>query len=146
MIVSSSAGEAIEIWDIQTGKLRQTTTVHYNCAAPVAIRSDWQLLAARGGDDRIILYDFPDLNPLCNVAEPFGLLNQLDFTPDGNHFACASDDGTIKIWRLYPALWQAVQRTNTSKSLWIDRALNVIITILTLICVIVPVAAFSGLL
>jgi WD40 repeat protein len=143
-IVSSSAGEAIEIWDIQTGKLRQTTTVHSSCAAPVAIRSDWQLLAAVGNDDRIILYDFPALNALCNIPERFDLLSEFAFTPDGNHFVSAS--GTIKIWRLYPALWQAVQRHNTSKSLWIDRALNAIITILTLICVIVLVAAFNGLL
>jgi sugar lactone lactonase YvrE len=121
-LISSSTDEAaIEFWEIPTGKWQKTATVHSRCAAPIAIINaitnlDKKLLVAVGGNDRVLL------------------------------FVNACNDGTIKVRQLLPALWQATESTNSAKFLWLDRFLNVLITILTLICVIVPIVLYYGIL
>ncbi len=142
-LISSSAGEAIEFWDIPTGKWRKTTTVHSDCEAPVAINWDQKLLAAMGNDDCILLYDVPEMNFLGSFYEPVDNLNGIGFTGDGNYFVNACDDGSIKVRQLLPALWQTAESANNAKFLWCDRFLNVLITILTLICVLVPIALYN---
>lgn len=124
-LVGTSDGHIIEI-DIKTLKILNETLAHENSVFALAQYSNESHIISGSRDARLKYWE---PNPL-ELAEPINAhmyaINDITFHPDGEYFATASMDKTIKIWdyqqrRLIKVIDKARHNghlTSVNKLLW----------------------------
>lgn len=95
----------LNLWDVSSGAFRSIPTEHHGLVAAIAFSPDGRYLASVGRhtDSAIRVLDTRTLevvhrfqaHELCGAA--------VRFSPDGRTLASASDDGSVRLYRLYPA-------------------------------------------
>jgi len=98
-LVSSSAGKAVEVWHLDTGKRHRKFSVHLNRQWKVAISPDWQIIAGIGENGAIRLHHFPTGKLIAVLNEHSADVMAIVFSQDGRFFVSGSNDKTIKIWQ-----------------------------------------------
>ncbi|MBD1939302.1 NACHT domain-containing protein [Microcoleus sp. FACHB-68] len=101
-LVSSSAGEAVEFWDLDTGKRLRTLPVHFKRQWQVALSPDWQIIAGIGENGAMRLHHFPAGKLSCVLNEHSADVTSIAFSQDGQFIVSGSEDKTIKIWQRVP--------------------------------------------
>jgi WD40 repeat protein len=106
-IVSGSADKTVKIWRLRDGSLLQTLKGHTVAVLSLAISPDGEMIASGSGDQTIKLWVRDNkqggkgdvmYRPYATLTEHTGVIWALAFSPDGNTFASASCDETIKLW------------------------------------------------
>jgi WD40 repeat protein len=104
----------LEIWYPGSGQPRRPVPLN-NQVRTVCFSADGKLLAAGGDDRRISLREVNRLNqpiPLQPRTSHFEAINALAFWRSGRLLASASDDSTVRLWRL--------DQSKLSGTLWVS--------------------------
>lgn len=103
--VPGSSGDqsigTIKLWDAASGKELATLDQNNGLARRMAFSPDGRLLAATSGNT-IELWDVNRREIATILLGHTGSVDLVAFSPDGTALASASDDGTVRLWRLPP--------------------------------------------
>lgn len=99
LIVPANRLGTVEIFDIESGQLRQSLDAGSVNPRDVALSADGRLLATAGFEATIKLWDMPEGRCTTNRfvghdEAPY----EVTFTPDGRFLVTGSNDGTIRVW------------------------------------------------
>jgi RNA polymerase sigma factor (sigma-70 family) len=105
----TAKANAIQLWDVATGK--EVRKIHGNqeCVFTVAISADgrmiatgkWKPLAGDAADTGVQLWDVATGTERGRIQGHESLVNSMDFSPDGRQLAATSADAPIYIWDVY---------------------------------------------
>jgi WD40 repeat protein len=96
-LASSGFGQAVSLWNVETGKLKQT----FQGRGPVVFSPDGQLLAVSNGKAySIVLWDLTTGEERATLEKRCTYPGRLAFAPDGTTLASANFDETITLWDL----------------------------------------------
>lgn len=87
------------IWDARSGRLLHTLPRAEGAAGAVVFSGDGKLIASDDGANGISIWN-PITGKLVKRLNSGGIGTKLAFAPSDRALAGASDDGTIRIWRL----------------------------------------------
>ncbi len=92
--------EEIHFWDVATGELQLTFAAHANSIDALKYSPDGKMIASRGGDNNVCLWD-------ANTGEFLRIFrdntgdSSIDFSRDSKTLAIVSYDGTIWLWNTH---------------------------------------------
>lgn len=101
-------GNSVKVFQVSDGQLVKTLEYDHPMEA-VVFSPNGQLLVTGGGggakrisdsSKSIQFYEAPTFNPLCEIAAHRQGIEYIDFSTDGKHLVTASEDGTIKLWKI----------------------------------------------
>ena len=96
--LASDWGNAVKIWNAQTGQEVVTLTGHLKPVSCVAFSPDSRRLASASADKTVKLWDASTGKELLVLAGHTETVNSVAFSPNGQFLASGSEDHTIKIW------------------------------------------------
>merc|ERR1712096_266100 len=90
----------IQLWDVDSGSLRETLSGHTAPIKSVAYSPDGTTLASASDDGSIKLWDTVTGQELLQspLSGHSDIVFSVTYSPDGTTLASASDDGSIKLW------------------------------------------------
>lgn len=103
----SKRSYAIVLWDVKTGKIRNTITGHTDDVSSITFNPDGSTLASGGDDKTIRLWDLATGEQKMLLSDPqwhqirsgsLGFITQLSFSQDGRILACGISEGVIYLW------------------------------------------------
>ena len=103
-LVSGNRKGTLKVWDLDTGNLKATRTVHFGKVTSLAISSDGKTLIS-GSDDRTIkIWDLDAVSVKKTLSDPVPTpVSSLDISPNGKILISgghAYSNDTLKIWDL----------------------------------------------
>ncbi len=99
-MASGSYDKRIHIWNIETGTLIRTLSVHDSVVADVAFSPDNRVLASTRYDESIKLWDWAKSKELCTLNSPSGTADTLAFAADGVTLVSGGHNGAVRTWNL----------------------------------------------
>lgn len=99
-LISGSADKTIKLWDLKTGRERQTLTGHTSFVNALAISPDGSTLVSGSADRTIRVWDLTTGNQRQVLTGHTSFINALVITADGETLISGSADKTIKFWNL----------------------------------------------
>jgi serine/threonine protein kinase len=97
-LASATNDDTINLWDTQTGSLKQTLTGHAHKVFSVAFSEDGKMLASASYDQTVKLWDAATGALKQTFTGHTQWVNSVAFTPDGKTLASAGSDRTVKVW------------------------------------------------
>jgi len=92
------SGNQVEVWDVNTGKIRMKLTGHKGLVTSLAFSPDSKLLASGSGSDEQMIFLWKvDDGSLAGSLPGYTALN-LAYTPDGDHLIIEGGNA-VRIWR-----------------------------------------------
>jgi eukaryotic-like serine/threonine-protein kinase len=98
ILVSGSDDNTIKIWDMTTGKLRQTLQGHTAPVNSVALSPDGKTLISGSEDRTVKIWDVPTSVLRHTLSEHTAPVYAVALSPNGQAIASGSQDFTVKIW------------------------------------------------
>ncbi|MBC8235866.1 T9SS type A sorting domain-containing protein [bacterium] len=93
----ASAGNVIELWDVQNGAQMFVLEGHDSIVTSVAFNKNG-LLASASEDETIRLWNVNNGKELRKFLGHGGQISTIDFSPDGKFLASGANDQLVKIW------------------------------------------------
>ena len=98
-LASGGGDNTIRLWDVRTGRERQTLTGHRNIVNSVSFSPDGQTLASGSYDSTIRLWDVRTGRERQTLTGHTGWFIRVSFSPDGRTLASSGgDDLTVRLW------------------------------------------------
>jgi WD40 repeat protein len=92
---------AVRLWDVTTGRTRNTIAGSPSGGNPVAFSPDGQTLATSGSGGTVRLWDVPTGRARGSLAAGDGPVTAVMFSPDGRTLATSgSNDDSIRLWNV----------------------------------------------
>ena len=90
----------ILVWDPESARIQEELAGHEKCASGLSLAPGGKTLASSGMDRRIILWSARDGSWKQERTLGFhgNWVSKIRFSPDGRHFAAASDDHSVSLW------------------------------------------------
>jgi WD40 repeat protein len=106
LVSGSNQDTRVKLWDVATGKLKQTLEGNKGWIAAVAFSADGKHIVTSGGADgggEVIVWDGPSGKRLRTLPVTGTGVPTVAISPDGKTLAVGSDagrKGEVKLWRL----------------------------------------------
>lgn len=100
LILASTSGTAIKLWDVQTGQTIRVLTGHLDFVSCLAISPDGRILISGSADKSIRLWDVQTGQRIGTIALHTDTVLSLALSPDGRILASGSLYDPIKLWDL----------------------------------------------
>lgn len=97
-VAVATAGDAVQIWDVGKGELREVLSGHTAPANSIDYSPDGLLLASGDSAGAIRLWNAKTWNLVWRIQGHSGNVRSLAFSPDGSLLASAGSDGAAKFW------------------------------------------------
>lgn len=97
-LVSGSGDRTVKLWDVETGKLKQTLTGHSDKVRAVAFSSGGMMLASGSEDKTVKLWDAQTSECKRTLRGHSDIVFSVAFSPEENVLASGSRDRTAKLW------------------------------------------------
>jgi WD40 repeat protein len=114
-LVSGGSDKALKVWDLTTGKLRQTLQSPSGEVRSVALSPNGKLAVSGGGDRMTRIWDLATGQQKAmlkgNPDDIVGNITAVAIQTDGKTLVSTSWDGTVKIWDLATAQLKATYNT-----------------------------------
>jgi WD40 repeat protein len=99
-LVSGSEDLHVNIYDVEELKIQQILTGHSDFISTIAMRNmDMNTVISGGIDKKIIQWDLR-ANKVVRSAQSSAPVWSVKFSPCGEYFAAASEDGTIAVYQV----------------------------------------------
>jgi eukaryotic-like serine/threonine-protein kinase len=98
LLVSGSVDHTIKIWDMTTGRLRQTLTGHSAPVTSVALSQDGKTLVSGSEDKTIKIWNVPTSTLRHTLTEHTAEVYAVALSSNGKTIASGSQDFTVKLW------------------------------------------------
>jgi COMPASS component SWD3 len=89
---------SIQVWDLTTGKVRQTIEGHGATVRCLAVSSNGQLLVSGGDDGQVRLWDLATGERLATLTGHWEMVKTVAVTPDCRSVISGGYDGTVRFW------------------------------------------------
>jgi WD40 repeat protein len=97
--LSTASGNAVKLWDANTGQELLTMVGHTDWLAGLAFSPDGKRLASTSLDGTVRLWSLELGREIVTVLSPIaGYGNRVVYSPDGKEFATNGGDGSATIW------------------------------------------------
>jgi WD40 repeat protein/tRNA A-37 threonylcarbamoyl transferase component Bud32 len=97
ILAIGSLDDAIKLWEIATGHLRQTLT-NSGSVISLAFSPDGQRLVASNWKGEVLFWDLPTGHQNTPLSGHTAKVSSVAFSPDGQTLATASSDHTVGLW------------------------------------------------
>lgn len=94
--LATGATSGVLIWDVETGKLKQTLDADERAVDSLALNSSGTILVAGGASGVIKTWDAKTLHPLKTLGPAPGAVQGLSISPDGKLLATSSPNGSLE--------------------------------------------------
>jgi hypothetical protein len=91
---------ALLLWDVASGRVRETLRGHTRLIEWVALTPDGRTLASGGWDRTVRLWDVSSGQSKSVLTGHMDVIYDGAFSPDGRTMATASWDGTVRLWHV----------------------------------------------
>src|SRR5207302_3829202 len=88
----------VKLWDVASGRVRQTLTGHTGRVRAVAWSPDGRTVASCGFDETIWLWGVEQGNSRTALHGHTAAVYAIAFTPDSRSLLSSSEDGTLRVW------------------------------------------------
>lgn len=102
IIAFSMEKQTIKVWNISSTKEQTLKSKSPGNMLDVAISNDGTLLAAASASGVIEIYDLATSELLQTLDTHTSPVDQITFSADQKYLISGSDDGTVRLWGLYP--------------------------------------------
>ena len=99
VLATGSYDSTVSLWDVASGKLRNSADSHKNWVTCLTFSPDGATLATGSEDTTVKLWDVASGNEKATLEGHKGTVRTVIFSPDGNLLATASFDKTVKLWK-----------------------------------------------
>lgn len=106
-LVSGGDDKALKVWDLATGKLKQTIQSPSGIMLSVAISPDGQTIVSGSGDSMARIWDLTTGKQKAMLKGHMGDIVAVAIRPDGKTLVSVSWDAVIKIWDMATGHLQA---------------------------------------
>ncbi len=122
-LLSFGGDSKIDLWDLETGKVKRTYIGFLKRVTAVAVSDDQQYLAAGDDQGSLQIWDYQEGTLLHRFKAHRRILSSLRFSPDGKMLATGSGDKTIRLWnvKLGRQTWELSGHGDTIHSLHFSR-------------------------
>jgi WD40 repeat protein/transcriptional regulator with XRE-family HTH domain len=97
--LSAASGNAVKLWNANTGQELLTMVGHTAWVAGLAFSPDGKRLASTSLDGTVRIWSLtPGGETVAVLAPPAGYGNRVDYNPNGQELATNGGDGTATIW------------------------------------------------
>jgi len=113
--LATGAASSIEFFD----RARARPALRARGQVPMralAFSPDGNVIAAAGGDGRVVIHSGDAGAPLTRLVDPGQAVSSLAFTPDGKRLVTGSWDGSVRVWRA-PA-WKLADTFDAGRAVW----------------------------
>ena len=100
LLATANPDHSITIWDVASGRSRQTLRGHSDAVTTLTFSADGKMLASGGADRRIELWDVAAGKELRALSGNTGAVQAVAFSPDGRTLASGGQDGLVRLWEV----------------------------------------------
>jgi WD40 repeat protein len=97
-LISASGDHTIKVWDLSTGKVRQTLLGHTGPIVSIAMSTDGQTLASGGRDRTVKLWNLATGKLIRTVSGGAGWVKAVALSSNGQNLVSGNEDKTISVW------------------------------------------------
>jgi len=97
-VAAANGGDAVMIWDSETGRLAHTFIGHGGTITDVEFAPGGRQIASGYEDGTLGLWEIASGKELRTLKGHTNTVTRLSYSPDGTRIASSSLDGTIEVW------------------------------------------------
>jgi WD40 repeat protein len=114
ILVSGSYDQTVKQWDLETGKLLESSYDESGSIYAIAIHQQGKFIASGGGDGSIKIWALGTGEMLCLLTGNIISVESVALSSSGEIIAAGCVDGTIKLWYLKEDLFTSSLEVNPS--------------------------------